>query len=266
MKIYLYFALLILFLSSCISNKEVTYLQGKPVSNSEIKRINNIPYKLQIDDILNIRITSNNKEIVAVFQKNDLENNSRLNQNGDFENNQAYFSDYSIDNYGNIRIPTLGEINVLGYTELEVREKIENKLKEEFINEDESLFISVKLSGIRYTIIGEITNSGVKIVSQNRVSIIDAIAISGDITDVGNRKAVEIIRKSTNGTEKHIIDLTNIDALNSEIFYIKSNDLINIPPLKQKSWGTGTTGLQSLTTVISVLSLVTSTIILARNL
>ncbi len=265
MKKYLILLFGVVFFSSCLSNKELTYLQGNPTSNSEIKRINNIPYKLQVDDILNIKISSKNPEIVAVFQKQNL-NSNLMNSGGSNENNQGYFSDYSIDNYGNIRIPTLGEINVLGYTELEARRKIEDILRQDYINNDESLYVSVKLSGIRYTILGEINSTGTNVIYQNRVSIIDAIANSGDITDVGNRKAVEIIRKTGNGVKKYVVDLTDIDVLNDEAFYIKPNDIINIKPLKEKSWGTGTTGLQSLTTIVSLLTLITSTIILARNL
>ncbi|AQS93458.1 hypothetical protein BXQ17_04875 [Polaribacter sp. BM10] len=265
MKKYLILLFGVVFFSSCLSNKELTYLQGNPTSNSEIKRINNIPYKLQVDDILNIRISSKKPEIVAVFQKQNL-NSNVMNNGGSSENNQGYFSDYSIDNYGNIRIPTLGEINVLGYTELEARRKIEDILRQDYINNDESLYVSVKLSGIRYTILGEINQTGTNIIYQNRVSIIDAIANSGDITDVGNRKAVEIIRKTGNGTKKFVVDLTDIDVLNDEAFYIKPNDIINIKPLKEKSWGTGTTGLQSLTTIVSLLTLISTTIILARNL
>ncbi|WP_439128780.1 polysaccharide biosynthesis/export family protein [Polaribacter sp.] len=262
MKKHILLLLFIASLTSCISNKEITYLQGKPITNSEIKRINNKPYKLQIDDILNITISSKNQEIVAVFQKNTTNNNTATVGN----NGLGYFSDYSVDNNGNIRIPTLGDINVLGYTEKEVRNKIERKLKEEYINNDESLFVTVKLSGIRYTVIGEINSPGTNVLFQNRVSIIEAIANSGDISELGNRKEVEIIRQTLNGSEKYTIDLTKIDALTSNVFYIQPNDLINIKPLKQKSWGTGTTALQSLSTIISVFTLITSTIILARNL
>lgn len=268
MKKYFAFIVLIVIMSSCVSNRELTYLQGEPIKNSEIKRINNIPYKLQIDDILNINITSKEPKIVEAFQKNNSNNNNNniAGAGGGQGNNVGYFTDYSIDNYGNIRLPTLGDINVLGYTELEVRKKIESKLKEEYINNDESLFVSVKLSGIRYTIIGEIGQPGINTIFQNRVSIIDAIASSGGITDVGNREAVEIIRTNGIESEKYTIDLTKIDVLNSDVFYIKPNDIINIKPLQEKSWGTGTTGLQSLSTIVSLFTLITSTIILARNL
>ena len=122
------------------------------------------------------------------------------------------------------------------------------------------------MSGIKYTIIGEVADPGPKVIYQNRVSIIDAISNSGDITVTGNRKNVELIRNTLNGRKKYSLDLTSVNVLDSEVFYIQPNDIINVMPLKQKSWGTGTTGLQSLTTIISVFSLVTSTVLLVRNL
>ncbi|MEO9570186.1 MAG: polysaccharide biosynthesis/export family protein [Polaribacter sp.] len=263
MKKYLLLLLTLSVLFSCVPSKDLIYLQGKPIQKKEIKRINDIPYKLQVDDMLNIDIKSNEEELVAIFKKGS---NGNVNSGGQgFVSGSGYFSDYSIDSYGNIRMPTLGEINVLGYTTVEVRKKIENELKK-YIKNNEDVYVSVKLSGIKYTIIGEINSPGPRVIFQNKVSIIDAIANSGDITIVGNRKKVEVIRNSIHGTEKFLIDLTNIDAFYSDVFYIKPNDIINIIPLKQKSWGTGTTGLQTFTTIISVFTLLTSTFILARNI
>ncbi|WP_068449660.1 polysaccharide biosynthesis/export family protein [Polaribacter atrinae] len=252
--------LFIPFLFSCIPAKDIIYLQGEPIAKKEIKRINNIPYKLQVDDILNIDIKSNDETLVSVFKKQ-----SSNSKNTTIDESQMFFNGYSIDSYGNIRMPTLGEVNVLGYTELEVRKKIENELKK-FIKTQEELFVSVKLAGIKYTAIGEIGSPGPNIIYQNKLSIIDAISSSGDITAVGNRKKVEIIRNSITGTEKFTIDLTQISAFDSDVFYIKPNDIINVIPLKQKTWGTGTTGLGALTTIVSLFTLISTTFILARNL
>ena len=69
--------------------------------------------------------------------------------------------------------------------------------------------------------------------------------------------------RETSGNEQNVRRKTIFD---SEVFYIHPNDYINVPALKQKSWGTGTTGLQSLTTLVSIFTLVTSTILLVRNL
>lgn len=270
MKKHFLLLLSIAFLSSCVPSKDLIYLQGEPIQKKEIKRINDIPYKLQVDDILNIDIKStdiksSNEDMASIFVKQSAGGNSGGNSGQNFGSGASYLSGYSIDSYGNIRMPTLGEINVLGYTTVEVRKKIENELNKYLKNKDD-IFVSVKLSGIKYTIIGEITSPGPKVIFQNKVSVIDAIANSGDITTVGNRKKVEIIRNSISGTEKFTIDLTDINAFNSEVFYIKPNDIINIIPLKQKTWGTGTTGLQTFTTVISVFTLLYSTVILAKNL
>lgn len=256
--------LLTILFFSCVPNKDLIYLQGEPTANKEIQRINDVPYKLQVDDMIRIDIKSTNQDLVTIFNKSDSQGTGGS-SNQDFGASAGYFSDYSVDSYGNIRIPTLGDLNVLGYTTVEVRKKLENELKK-YIKGGENLFVTVKLSGIKYTIIGEIKNPGPKIIFQNKVSIIDAIANSGDITIVGDRKEVEIIRKSINGIEKFTVDLTDINILNSDVFYIKPNDYINIRALKQKSWGTGTTGLQSFTTIISILTLITSTIVIARNL
>jgi polysaccharide export outer membrane protein len=258
---------------SCVPSKDLIYLQGNPIIKKDIDRINNVPYKLQVDDMINIQIQSTKNELIdiSMFQKGGGSNNNNNNNNNNRNNSQnfgggpGYFSDYSIDNYGNIRLPYIGEINVLGYTTVEVRKKLEEKFWEWFKNKDD-VFVTVKLSGIKYTIIGEVNNPGPKVIFQNKVSIIDAIAHSGDITTVGNRKKVEIIRNSITGTEKFIVDLTDINIFDSNFYYIKPNDIINVVPLKQKAWGTGTTGLQTLSTVISVFTLLTSTFILARNL
>ncbi|ARV05966.1 hypothetical protein BTO04_04290 [Polaribacter sp. SA4-10] len=269
MKYYYLLFLVSFFLGSCVPSKDLIYLQGNPVQKTEIQRINNIPYKLQVDDMINIAIKSNDDDLVKIFKKVESvgtggSNSGSGNSGQSFNGGGSYFLDYSIDSYGNIRIPNLGEINVLGYTTVEVRKKIEKELRK-YIKKQEDIFVSVKLSGIRYTIIGEINNPGPRIIYQNRVSIIEAIANSGDITIVGNRKKVEVIRNSITGTEKFVIDLTDINAFNSNVFYIKPNDYINVIPLKQKAWGTGTTGLQTLTTIVSIFTLITSTFILARN-
>ena len=266
MKKTLIFTFLITLLASCVPNKDLIYLQGKPVSNQEIQKINNTPYRLRVNDIINIDIKSVNPDLVKLFNKNTTSGSGGANNSSQgLSIGSSYFSGYSVDRNGNIRMPYLGEINVLGYTEVEVREKIEKKLLEIFKNKKD-IFVTVKLAGIKYTIMGEVGSPGPKVIFQNQVSIIEAITFSGDITIVGNRKKVEVIRFLPNETKKFQIDLTNIDAINSNIFYIKPNDYINIPPLKQKAWGSGTTGLQSLTTIISVFSLVTTTILLIKNL
>ncbi len=261
MKKTFLFLLVVCLASSCIPRKNLLYFQGDPVSLKQVREISDTPYKLQVHDNLTIDIRAQDESFVQIFTKNSASNNViQNNQQGN-----GFFFGYFVDRHGNIRLPILGEINVLGYTTEEVRKKIQDKLKE-YLKKDSEVFINVQLNGIKYTIAGEVGSPGLKVVYQNQVTILDAITNAGDIALVGNRKNVEVIRITPGGVQKFEIDLTNINALNSDVFFIKPNDIINVKPLRQKSWGTGTTGLQTLTTIVSVFTLVTSTILIVRGL
>ena len=252
------------FFASCVPNKDLIYLQGEPITRKNVYKLNNQPYRLQVDDVLSIELKAEDEKYVALFKKN--ENTNQLNSaSGGFEKGVSAQIGYRIDRHGNIRLPRIGEINVLGYTTKEVRLKLEEELLKYLIDKDK-FFVSVELSGIKYTVIGEIESPGPKVIYQNKVSILDAISNSGDITVTGNKKKVEVWRSTINGRKKYVLDLTKADIFDSEVFYIQPNDYINIIPLKQKAWGTGTTGLQSLSTLVSIFTLVTSTILVVRNL
>jgi len=253
--------ILISFFASCVPNKDLVYLQGKPAVKKDVYKLNNQPYRLQVDDVLSIDIKAKDEKSVALFKKTNT-NNQGSSGRGVEVNLQ---SGYSVDRHGNIRLPYIGEINVLGYTTKEVRIKLEKALLQ-FLKNKEDIFVTVNLSGIKFTIFGEVNDPGIKVINQNSVNIIEAIANSGDFTITGNRKKVELWRATAGGRKRYTIDLTKATAFDSEIYYIQPNDMIYVRPLKQKAWGTGTTGLQSLTTIISVFTLVTSTILLVRNL
>ena len=250
-KTPLFLVFIFLFLS-CVPTKDLIYLSGTPIENKEIHKLNTNPYKLQVGDNISIDVTSDNANLVAVFLKSS---------NSLSENTSTPII-YSIDVNGTIRMPILGELNVLGYTTKEVRVKIEEKFANYFMKED-SYFVSVKLDGIKYTIMGEINSPGPKVVYQNQLSILDAITFSGDIPISGDKKNVEVIRISPNGNKKVTIDLTTIDALNSEIFFIQNNDYINIKALPQKSF---TEGLKPITGIVSLISLLTTTVLILRGL
>ena len=261
-RFVLFFVSFLLLFSSCIPNKDLVYFQGEPSSKNSVYKILNEPYKLQVNDILDIRIKADDEKLVALFNPTQQ---IGAQANTQFTEQNLYFTSYTIDRLGYVRIPSIGDLNVLGYTEKEVREKVEQELGK-FFKDTGNIFVTVKLAGIRFTVIGEVANPGTLVLFQNQVNIVEAIANAGDINITGNRKKVTIIRKNMDRTDKFQLDLTNISAFDAETFYIQSNDIVYVEPLKQKSWGTGTTGSQTFSTIISVLSLVTTTVLLVRNL
>ncbi len=256
-KIYLLLLLSIL-VTSCIPKKDLIYLQNKKSSDNAavVTPSNQNPYRLQTNDVLSITVKAIDSKLVGIFNSSEVQTATSINEQS------AYFTGYSVDDHGNIRLPILGEMNVLGFTVEEVRIKIEKILSEQYFKDEAGIYVVVKLAGFRYTINGEVGNTGTKILYQDRVTIMEAIANSGDITITGDRKNVKVIRRFPHGNETFSIDLTDANAVNSPCFNLQPNDYILVNPLKQKTWGTGKTGIESLSTIITLLSLATTTYLL----
>ena len=249
-----------LVVTSCVPTKDLIYLQNKDNSKKSetISQVVSKPYRLQVNDIVSINIKALDQKLVTMFNASESTTAAKTDVG-------LYFDGYMINDHGNIRIPVLGELNVIGFTLDEVRLMIEKKLLEDYFNKEANIFVTVKLAGFRYTINGEIGSPGTKVLYHEKVNILEAIANSGDITLTGDRKSVTIIRQLPQGTEMHDIDLTDVKVMQSPYYFLQPNDYIYIKPLKQKTWGTGTTGIQSLSTIITLLSLGTTVFLLLKN-
>jgi len=257
------FLLLSILYTSCIPLKKQVYFQGDPTESDTIQKIQDVPYRLQVNDILDIQIKSSDEKLVALFSSTPPSSNS--NSANAFTEETLYFRGYSVDKHGNIRLPYLGDINVLGYTTNEILEKLQKEFETYFKN-PEDVFITVKLAGIRVTLIGEVEKTGTQILYLNQVSIVQALAAAGDIKITGNREKVNVYRKNIDGTKEYTINMLDINSFASDNFFVQSNDIIYVEPLKQKAWGTGTSGMQTVVSLVAVLSLITTTILLVNAL
>src|SRR5690606_40384129 len=123
----------LLMLSSCVSTKRITYLQDSQAEIDSLIQVERIqkPYRIQINDLLSIRVKAMDQELVGMF--NPI-GEGELSATGE---ERLYYDGFLVDRHGNIRVPTLGELNVLGYTVEEVREKIENTLIENYFKRSE---------------------------------------------------------------------------------------------------------------------------------
>ncbi len=255
---------LVLFSSSCITNKDVVYLQNKGTIANDSLQIKALaqPYRVQIDDILSINVKALDEELVKIFNPTNTNAGGNIGQS----EQGLYFNGFTVDLHGNIEFPILGEINVLGYTVEEIEDKVKDLLLEKYFKETAQIFVTVKLAGLRYTTLGEIGNKGTQVLYRERVNILEAVANAGDIAQTGDRKDVLIVRQYPDGQKIHHIDLTDIAAMESEFYYIQPNDIIMVKPLKRKALGAGQTATQTITTVASIFSVLVSTYFLARNL
>ncbi len=247
------------FLQSCIPTKDLVYLQNKSTTEPAvaITEVMQKPYRLQVDDVLSITLKASDPALVSIFTTTTKGESAK-------DASSSYFDGFTIDDHGNIRIPILGEVNAIGYTVEELRAKLEKQLLDEYFKKEANIFVTVKLAGFKYTMNGEIGNPGTKFLYQNHVNIMEAIANSGDITITGDRKAVTIMRQTSSGTEMHDIDLTDKKVMQSPYYHLQPNDYIYVKPLKQKTWGTGKTGIESLSTIITLISLVTTALVILK--
>jgi polysaccharide export outer membrane protein len=249
--------------TSCITQKDVVYLQDKGTVINDSLQLQALasPYRVQVNDLLSVNVKAEKKEVsdlVQIF-------NPTTNEIGNSDQS-LYYNGFTVDLHGNIEFPILGEINVLGFTTDEVEEKIKTVILQKYLKETAKIFVTVKLSGLKYSTLGEIGNKGTQVLYQDRVNILEAIANAGDITQTGDRKDVLILRQYPQGQKIHHIDLTDMAAMKSEFYYIQPNDIIMVKPLKRKSLGGGQTATQTLTTIASIFSVLVSTYFLAKNL
>ena len=252
----------VLFASSCISSKRVIYLQDKGTIINDSLVITSLvqPYRVQSNDILRITVKALDPELTEIFNPEGGDTGSSS------SGGNLYFSGFTVDDHGKIEFPILGEIQVLGLTVEEIEDKVTEELLNQYFKETAQLFVTVKLAGLRFTVLGEVSGGGTKTLFQDKVNIIEALANSGDIRPTGNRKDVLIIRQYPQGQKIHHIDLTDLSAIKSPYYYVKPNDMIYVKPLKRKYLGVGETAIQNLTTIASIFSVVVSTYFLVKNL
>lgn len=230
-----YFVIITSILGSCIPVKELKYLQK--TGELEMDSLGYIveqetEYHIQRDDVLVMNVTSRDPAIAQFF---GVENTSLINA---VNEGLFYISGLSVDDEGYIEIPSLGKFLVLGKTIDEVTEMVQSSVYS--IYQKDAVFVRMKLTGINYTILGEVNIPGQFIVYRNRLDIIEAIARSGDLNVFAERGSVRLLRKYPEGRKIFELDLTQDKIMNSEFFYLQPNDIILVNPKKQKTIGTGT--------------------------
>ena len=262
LKQFLGLSLLITLVSSCIPNEKVLYLQNKELDsrleNDSLISLTRIDYRLQPNDILLINFYSRQEDAVKEFYPlfarpdNILNQGNRGGTNGQGGVNDPYLTGYNVDKEGNIEINALGRVKAAGLTTSELKYEIERQIKEkDGIND---ILVSVKLSGIPYTIYGEINDVGSNLLRQYEVNLLEAIAAAGDLTINADRNHVKILRQYPDGIRIHDVDVTGRSFIETEFFFIQPDDIIYVPPLKIREVGSGDTFLDTFAKIITVIS------------
>lgn len=225
----LFYVISILF-SSCVTQRNLEYLQYKSNKAFAINETYTDNYRLKPDDELFIQIASSDNAEVNVFANALAQQGYSI---GSIEPYGASLVSYPVDKNGNIYLPVIGVLSVIDKTLEEVSEIITDSLT----NILSQPLVTVKLVNRYVSVLGEVLNPGHYIFTKNKLTIYDAIGLAGDITDYGNRKEVVLTRNENGKNNRIIVNLTDVDILSSEYYYIKPGDMIYVKPLRKKFWG-----------------------------
>ncbi|WP_313803823.1 polysaccharide biosynthesis/export family protein [Flavobacterium sp.] len=219
--------LVVFTLMSCVSRREMVYLYNtnQATKKEEGKEAAKIEYEsvLQRDDVLSIIISAENPEVAAPY---NLKAVSISNTTGTTATHAGNLENYIIDKNGEIEFPQIGKIKLEGLTRNEAVEKLKEILSEYITNPT----VHMRIVNFKISVIGEVSNPGMHTISSERITLLEALSLSGDLTIFGKRQNVMVIREQEGAKTVAKVDITNADFLNSEYYYLKQNDVVYVEP------------------------------------
>lgn len=240
-----------LLLSSCASKKDVVYFQDTGSFETIVDK-NSFTPKFKVDDLVSIHVSTLDNVASAPF------NLYRGSSEGGMITEQV---DYLIDKEGNIDFPVIGKLKIAGLSPDELRillrDELSDYLKDPIIN--------IRLMNFTITVLGEVRRPGTYSVNGERITLLEALGLAGDLTIKGKRDNIMVLR-DFDGTKVYTrVDLTNKGAMSSPVYYLTQNDVVYVEP--NKSAITSSSLDNRATIAVSIASvLITSTVILlSRN-
>lgn len=207
-------------LSSCISRKEISYFQDLAGTDStDIMEIaQSYEAIIQPGDIITIHVSSLSKEASSFFNSVDEE--------GD----KLVANTYLVGANGNIEMPLIGPVKVAGNTSQVAKYLVKNKLEKYLIDPS----VRVRIKNFKVTLLGEVKNPGIYTIPNEKVTLIEALGLAGDLTIFGKRMNILLIREQDGQRIFKRVDLTSREFFASDFYYLHSNDIIYVEPGKGK--------------------------------
>jgi polysaccharide export outer membrane protein len=194
-------------------------------------KINNYEgVKIQKDDVLSIVVYSKTSELVEPF---NLATIVPVSIGGiHLIAKQPNTSGYTVDKNGEIDFPVFGKLRVEGLTREELSTFIKNKLiAENFVNDP---IVMVRFLSFKIFVAGEVAKPGMYEITYDRITILEALAMAGDLTANGKRNNIKIIREKNGERKIYIVDLRTAELFNSPAYYLQQNDYIYVEPNNHK--------------------------------
>lgn len=278
----IFLLLIVLELSSCITQKDIRYLQPSEsltISEEGLVPYNVPEYRITKGDILTLNVVTTPKGDAAQFY-------SSLNAStaagggqtagvggtsgsggGTGGNPTFYFNGLKVDSNGDVNVFGIGYVKAEGRTVEDMTKEIQTRVNENFLQGKAEARLN--LDGIRYYILGDIETVGItgeKTAYVTQLNIMQALAMNGGLNRTVDRKSITIHRKLPEGIKTAKLDLTREDSMNSPYYWLQNGDIIYLNTNGKSINGFGKEPLQTLTTGVSVLTTVMSIYLILKTL
>lgn len=214
-------------LMACSAPKEVLYLQDISLIKEE-SIDKNYEVIIHKDDLLAIIVNSKDPELALPFNMPLISY-----QIGSQNVGQQRLVGYLVNQDGNIDFPILGEIHVEGLTRMQVTELIKKRLISEELIKDP--IVTVQFLNFKVSVIGEVGRPGTFDISGDRITLLEALSMAGDLTIYGRRDRVAVIREKDGKRSILYHDLRSSDIFQSPCYYLQQNDIVYVEPNKAKT-------------------------------
>ena len=251
-------AFVLCVLAGCASQKQISYLQDVPDDYRQ-KITQDYDLKIHPDDLLSIMVNSKDPELAQMFNL-PMVSYQIANSNTGYAGGQNRVLGYLVDKEGYIDFPQLGVIRVQGMTRTELAKYIKNQLIEKGLMKDP--IVTIQFLNFKVSVLGEVNQPGTFEITSDRITLLDALSLAGDLTVYGQRENVKVIREENGERVVASLDLRNKDLLSSPYYYLQQNDVVYVEPNKVKAGQREINQNRTIGTFASILSVMVSLAVL----
>ena len=253
----LIFAFTIILLTSCkTTTNNITYFQDLDNQSAVTGKAVNYTPRIAPDDQLSITVSGMDPNAVATF---NIPLASYLAHGETNVTSTPVLHTYLVNSHGEIDFPVLGKLQVGGMTRSELTDMMTKRISAYV----KSPIVTIQIRNFKVSVLGEVNKPGTVNVPNERLSVLDALGMAGDLTIYGNRTNVLLIRDNNGLKEYHRFDLTSAEMLTSPYYYLQQNDVLYVEPNKARKGNAkysqnGQFNVSLASTIISALSILAS--------
>lgn len=242
--------------TSCISEKKIIYLQGADTLYAVPQQIQQaFELKIQPDDELAISVDSKKPESIHIF------NNKTLIGSGNTTSTSTTISAglayFVVDENGDIEFPIFGKINTSGKTCRQLANELQTMLRTGQEKVADAI-VTVKVMSFKVTVLGDVSQPGTKTFQGERLTLLEALGLAGDLNATAQRDKILIVREIGDTRVTYEVDLRNPqEVFNSPAYYMQQNDIVYVRPNKSVRLK-GSTGYALLSVASTILGMVIS--------